>query len=191
VWCWCSAWAHRSKPSFAKRLQLLALLSKQMASTVVMPQCGARWSKCSTRLRPTPPAAAQRQQQRRQLQRAGHVTAHAAQAAEHGYFRGGFVAVAVLPQSAARSRTSAREEHLKVCEGRPCNNASGCACGDYHRAARDVSAVKPLAHGENKALARLLRRHSPARALQCSAAAYQPSRLQLRRSRCRCCGTGA
>jgi hypothetical protein len=121
---------------------------------------------------------------------AQHRTAHPAQAAEHGYLRGGFVAVAVLPKSAARGRTSAREEHLEVCEGRPCNNGSGFACGDNHRATRDVSAAKPLVDGENKAPARLLR-HSPASALQCSAAACQPSRLQLRRSRCRCCGTGA
>ena len=77
-------------------------------------------------------------------------TAHAAQAAEHGYLRSGIVAVAVLPQSAVRSRRSAREQHLKVCERRPRNHASGGGRGDDNRATRDVAAAEPLAHGESK-----------------------------------------
>jgi hypothetical protein len=47
---------HPSNPIFANIAQLRALLSKHMASTVVMPHCAARASKCSTSRRPTPPA---------------------------------------------------------------------------------------------------------------------------------------
>ncbi len=47
----------RSNPSFANALQLLVLLSKQTASTVVTPQSGARCSKCWTKRLPTPPEA--------------------------------------------------------------------------------------------------------------------------------------
>jgi hypothetical protein len=91
----------RSNPIFAKRRQLGALLSKQIASTVVIPHWGARSNKCSTKRRPTPPkitalktvshgaARLLKMQKHRR-------TTDARQAAKNGYFSGGGISISVL-----------------------------------------------------------------------------------------------